>query len=387
MSEETKMVLQMLRDGKISADEASNLLKALSGTPGRAEEPDHIHRDDVREAARLARQQAKVASRALREELRQVKHTSREAIRETKERLREEKEALREKLPESRDMDSEARGEDSPGVMNSLGALLGGLWGATYTWEDTEKGRFQGADVYKITLHGVNGRVVVEPYAGDEWELTTTKNINASTEKEAKQLAPDLYTLIKTNTELSVVAKRLFGQSRTVHFRLRVPQGLRYLLDARSTNGSVHVGRLTATEVHASTTNGKVVVEASADEMRLHSTNGRVELFGAAAHTSCRTVNGRIVVENAEPKAGELDLNTVNGRIAISLKEREDLGIRFTGSTVSGGVSSKLSRQHILTDERRTVGRKLVVETRGDHKGYLNITAKSVHGPINISGM
>ena len=432
MSDETKMVLQMLSDGKISADQAANLLQALSVVPPKpeAQMPFSSNSDDLREATRIARQNAKEASRAAREELLEVKQATREAMREVKERLREEKTALRERLRGMRDSHREEYenqveriqhelesdledledideieedgGDDdddtehafehkvirkSGHAFGKLGSVLGSLWGLgrVYSWEDTKKGHFKGADVYKVAIHGVNGRITVEPSDSDEWQLVATKSLTASSEAEAKQLAEDMYSLEEGAHSLVVHGKKVFGQSRTVHFHLRLPAALKYDLELRSTNGSVQVGSINALGLRAATTNGKVVVESNADEMELTSTNGRVELHGCAPKLQCRTVNGRIVVECLTPQSGVMDLTTVNGGIAVRMKQAPDLGVRFTGSTVSGGVSSELKEQQVLTDERRTVGRKLSVQTRGEQKNWLVITARSVHGPINVS--
>lgn len=430
MSDETKMVLQMLSDGKISADQAANLLQALSVVSPKleAQMPFPSNPDDLRAATRIVRQNAKEASRAAREELNEVKQATREAMREVKERLREEKAALRERLHGIRDSHREEyenqveriqhelesdvedledvediKEDDDDGgtehafehrvirksghAFGKLGSVLGSLWGLgrVYSWEDTKKGQFKGAELYKVAIHGVNGRITVEPSDSDEWQLIATKSLTASSETEAKQLAEDMYSLAESARSLVVHGKKVFGQSRTVHFHLRLPAGLKYDLELRSTNGSVQVGSINALGLRAATTNGKVVVESNADEMDLASTNGRVELRGCSPKLQCRTVNGRIVVECLTPQSGVMDLTTVNGGIAVRIKQVPDLGVRFAGSTVSGGISSELREQQVLTDERRTVGRKLSVQTRGEQKNWLSITARSVHGPINVS--
>lgn len=419
MSEETKMVLQMLSDGKISADQAANLLQALSAVSPKNEAQMTVlsNPDDLREATRIARQEAREASRAAREEMHEVKQATREAMREARERLREEKQALRERLRgirenhqeeyEDRMEQIESELESSEDLLEEdhnegiehkvirrggfafgrLGSVLGGLWGLgrVYSWEDTKKGQFRGADVYKVAIHGVNGRITVEPTEGTEWELISTKSLTASSEAEAKQLAEDMYSLEEKPHSLVVHAKKVFGQSRTVHFHLRLPVDANYDLELRSTNGSVQVGSINASLLRAATTNGKVVVESNASEMELTSTNGRVELRGCAAKLHCRTVNGRVAVDCLTPEAGEMELTTVNGGISVRIKQEPELGVRFTGSTVSGGVSSELKDQQVLTDERRKVGRKLTVQTRGEQKQWLSITARSVHGPINLA--
>lgn len=393
MSEETKMVLEMLREGKISADEAASLLQALSAGPPRA--VTHVDRSSVNEAARAAKQEARAVSRALRAELREARQVSKEAIREAKERLREERRTLRDKLDKDRDtLEAELKShkgriESSSSSLGSLSNLLGGLFGGallnTYTYEDSEKGVFEGIEPYKISIHGVNGRVIVEPVEGVEWHLTSVTSINANSEDEAKTAARDLYQVDKRRDTLEVTAKKMFGQSRTVHFYLRVPKHFLYELDVRSTNGSVQIGEVKASLLRASTTNGKVEVETDAEEMNLSSSNGRVQLSGCARVVNCRTVNGRIAVDCPIAQPGEMELTTVNGRIIIRVKESQERGLRFTGTTVSSKVSSDLRSQQVLTDERRTIGRKLSVQSRGEFREWLNITAKTVHGPIDIS--
>ena len=428
MSEETKIVLQMLSDGKISADQAANLLQALSSGSPKAEGKRVFHssHEDLHEATRRARQEAKEAAWAARAELREVKQATREAMREARERLREEKAALKERLRDIRenhqeeledeyeelesdlehrlealdDRDEEDEEDNEAGEAqehrvirmrgNSFGKLssvLGGLWGIgrAYSWEETKQGQFTGADIYRVTIHGVNGRITVEPTEAEDWRLTATKTIPAGSEAEARELADDMYSLEQKPDALVVRAKRVFGQSRTVHFHLRLPKGSKYDLDVRSTNGSVQVGSIDASRLRAATTNGKVEVESDAGEMELSSTNGRVEVRGCAAKVNCHTVNGRIAVECPAPQPGAMELTTVNGGITVRVKESPGLGIRFSGSAVSGGVSADLRDQQVLTDERRRVGRKLSVQTRGESTRWLNVTTRSVHGSINIS--
>lgn len=425
MSEETKMVLQMLSDGKITADQAANLLQALSlKSPVQVRLP-HSE-DDLREAVRKGRQEAKEAARAAKEELREAKRVAKDAVREAKERLREEKTALRERLRSMREEieendddlseeledhaeelldELECRGEELEeieeetehecehrrdprgGALERLGSVLGGLWGLgrLHTWAETHRGEFAGAGPREVNIHGVNGRITLEPSDSNQWELSATKALTASSEAEAKRLAEGIYSLESTGQSLTVRAKKVFGQSQSVHFHLRLPREGQYNIDLRCTNGSVQVQGVNAHHLKAATTNGKVVVKSRAQEMELTSTNGRVELSGCAEKVRCRTVNGRIAIECPEVQPGTMDLVTVNGQITARIKQDAKLGVQFTGSSVTGSLSSNLRGQVITNNERRSLGRKLVLEIPGSPGSSLSISAKSVHGSISLT--
>lgn len=438
MNDETKMILQMLSDGKINSDEAANLLKAIAGTQPRSEtrvEYTESDREAVREASRRARQEAKEAARAaretLREELRKAKEVAREAAREAKERLREERgrileeaKGLKERvlqevesavdtmedemedledLLEHEDEDEDDEDDDgehlarSPRIKRAehsmshkfgrfgsmLGGLFSGLGGDSYRWQEELSGEFVGAEVPRVIIRGVNGRVAVETSDDDKWHLLVEKSINASSEREAKAQADDLYTLEESAEGLIILARKVFGQSRTVHFHLRLPSSRLYNIDLSSTNGSVRVRDVRTEVLRATTTNGKVEVMCEAKDIHLSSTNGRIELSGCGQVVQCRTVNGRIVVSCLAPVAGNMSLTTVNGGITMQVGKIAGLGVRFVGSNTHGGVRASAPDLHVDV-ERRTVGKKLRAESKGSFDQWLTIEARSVHGPINL---
>jgi len=445
MSEEAKMILEMLRDGKITADEATRLLHAA--LPARkAHESEGAFFSDLREAAsevvQRARKEAKEAIRraneVLREEqrgargqARELAHQAREEMREQlreaklrlkemrqqlKQRLRQEsaKEALAEEteeelesmqeeiaemqdeveevqaeLEEIEDEDededkdeADAHCEPTGGVLASVISVLGG--GQTYHWQEDLSGELPDVPVPHIVVRGVNGRVVVELTDDTKWHLTAEKSARAANSTEAKSLSRNLYAVETTAEGLIITAKKVFGQARAVNFQLRLPQSHIYNLDLSSVNGSVRVIGVAAKRLRASTTNGQVAVESMASEISLSSVNGRVELHGAATSVTCRTVNGSLTVTCPTLQAGTMSLDTVNGSITLRLGNSEDVGVKIKGANVHGSVEA-LGLGLKVDVVRQRVGKRLLAESEGVFQHWLEVEAKSVHGSINIA--
>jgi DUF4097 and DUF4098 domain-containing protein YvlB len=401
MSEETKMILEMLREGRITADEAANLLEALR-TPATARPA--VRDGNLRESDRRARLDAREAAREakakLREDLRVARLEAREAVREAKAQLKDELREMR--IHQSDDADDyedddeldaeedEDEGEDEDeethtSGLERLGALFG-LGGVAYSWDEKREGDLPNSQVVKVVIRGVNGRIQVEPLAqrSPKWELRVEKSVRAASRALAEAASQDLYTVQTTDQSLIIEAKKVFGQTQTVHFRLLLPPDRVYDLDLGSTNGSVEIGSLNLGQAKATTTNGKVFLQAQARELLLGSTNGRIEVAGCASDVQCRTVNGRIAMVCPIPEEGNMRLSTVNGSISVRVGAREGLGLRFRGDTVAGSVTSTLQRQEIVSDERRRVGRKLVVQRGATSGPVLSIHANTVHGSITL---
>ena len=376
MSDETRMILEMLKEGRINATEAASLLEAIKGPSREAgRDDDDVHREE-RDVAANARRMAREAKLQMKAELRRARDEADEVFKE-----------IREDIVSS--VDRDIIDEAVEGGLSKLGVLVSGIVGnisgSEFSFPETIVGELPAVDVPTIVIQGVNGRITVQPRQSDEqtYELKTLGRLRAASESEAQAALKELYTIRNTDQGPVIAAEKVFGQSKTVDFCLSLPKGRKYNLELRSTNGSVTVGELKVGTARITTTNGKILLCADGDEFILHSTNGRVEVEGCAASTSCGTVNGRIVYACPRPISGQASLSTVNGSIRISVPSDSPVEIGFSGESRTGTVRSSLSGQTILLEERRRVGRKL--HTRKDgQKPPLQIEAKSVVGSIHI---
>ena len=375
MSDETRMILEMLKEGRINASEAASLLEALKVAPIDDEGESRSPRDE-RDAAANARRIAREAKLQMKAELRRARDEADEVFRE-----------IREDITSS--VDRDVIDEAVEGGLSRLGVLVSGivgsLSGSEFSFPETIEGELPDVDVPTVVIQGVNGRITVESRESDRstYELKVRGRLRAASESEAQEALKELYTVKNTDQSLVIAAEKVFGQSKTADFSLLLPRGRKYNLELRSTNGSINVGDLKVGTARITTTNGKILLSAEGDEFILHSTNGRVEVEGCAALTSCGTVNGRIVYACPRPISGSASLSTVNGSIRITVPESSPVEIGFSGESRTGSVRSSLSGQTVLLDERRRVGRKLHTRKAGQ-KPSLQIEAKSVVGSIHI---
>lgn len=381
MSDETRMVLEMLREGRITAAEAANLLEALGGRhrPPASNQDAAAVSGNVREEAHAARRLAREAKAQIKEELRRARAEAEGVAREIREEIESEISGL----------DVEGAVE---GGLSRLGSLVSGLVGSfsggEFSFPESISGELPQTEVATIAIRGVNGRITVMPadpdLPPDRFELKTVSRLRASSQEEAQEALPGLYTVQTTPQGLVVAAEKVFGQSKSVSFALRLPASRKYALELNSTNGSVEVGELDVTMARVTTTNGKIRIAAQGDEFVLHSTNGRVEIDGCASQVSCGTVNGRVVYACQDPVPGKASLSTVNGSIRIFHPDDSQVGLRFFGETRTGSLRHEISGGRIVVDEKRRAGRKLHLERSGEG-AWLEIEAKSVVGSISLS--
>lgn len=369
------MVLEMLKEGRITATEAASLLEALKSDTQRPADPDFVE-GIARDATTTAKRIAREAKSQMKAELKRVREEADDAFREIKDDI-------------DSNLSREVIDDAVEGGLSHIGSLvsgiIGNLSGSEYKYPKTMTGELPEGDVVTVAIRGVNGRIVVEPFASDDgqFELKAVGKLRAASEEEAREALSELYTVQQTGQGLVITAEKVFGQSKSVDFSLRLPGDRKYALELRSTNGSITVGALQVTTARITTTNGKIKLAADGEEFVLHSTNGRVEVDGCAEKTSCGTVNGRIVYACPRPISGQASLSTVNGSIRISLPKSSSIGLRFFGESRTGSVRSTISGQSILLDEKRRVGRKLHIERAGTEP-RMEINAKSVVGSIHL---
>ena len=105
------------------------------------------------------------------------------------------------------------------------------------------------------------------------------------------------------------------GRRAKINFNAQVPRGVR--LNALTTNGRVHCLNLDSV-VHAATTNGDVEVSTS-------------------EWASAKTTNGGVRVSMGNPRwSGELELETTNGSVDVTLPASAEF--KVDAATTNGGI-------------------------------------------------
>lgn len=307
MDEERLMILRLLEDGKVTAEEAAELLQALEASvqvgstpppPGPGEAP--------------AGDQAAAAGAG-----------GRVPLFDGIERLLES---------------------------------LSGVFGETHRFETMVEGTFApDARQARVVLNTFNGRIEVHGWDRPGYRLELVKQVRARSEEAAQRLAGAMGRV--TRGEQFVAVETDHGASGGMRITCWLPQDLAYELDARSSNGRILVEDLTTERMRLSTSNGRVeVARGRCRDAEIDTSNGRIVVAGPVERLTARTSNGRIEVTPPEGmRAGSCDLHTSNGSVVVGLAA--GVPVKLDLSTHLGRIDLSLDQIFYEVNEKGTHSR------------------------------
>ncbi len=369
MAEEQMLILRMVEEGKITADQAAILLAALR--PASANVDSMSNTTTRPKVGNVVPEEERKARQALKEEASQAREAAREARVHAK-RVR----------GESRRRNS---GSTIMASLRALGIPLGGSHEFSFT--RVLSGEFTAAKPY-LRVQNTNGRIDVALSDDEHWQLRLLTRIRADNEADAAALADRLVSVASDNQRLTVEAQRMFGQNASVTVELRLPARLFAEIDVVTTNGSIQLVQLAAEKAVVKTVNGRVTGEKlEVNDLQASSVNGSVSIDGAIAHMQGRATNGRVSVKILHKMSSELDLKTVNGSISVLLPEDTAIGYHLDVATTAGSIKHSLPNL-LVTEEQRKPGRRTLVAASNDLEAKelrQAITARTVSGTVRIN--
>ncbi len=294
MQEERRMVLEMLQQGKITAEQAAELLRALEGSASRQSEAE---------------------------------------VSETRQTLK-----------------TVIQGLDLSGLFSSL-------VGSGHRFEEVREGELEPVDgVVQVRVRTRNGTVRMSGWDEPGYRAVLKKSVRAPSREEAEDRAAGMVKLETAPGELTVETEEDWpGGGVSVY--LYLPRSLQYRVDARTANGSVQLADLRCQQVNVHTANGKVALEmCEGNSAELHTSNGSIRVESAFASVLARTSNGSIRVEVVPSEEGHYDLTTSNGSIKVHAQQHPDLAYEVDAETTMGKVSVDLPDM-VATVRERTWGR------------------------------
>lgn len=197
----------------------------------------------------------------------------------------------------------------------------------------------------RVAISNVNGKIDVEPSAGNVVQVVAEKTAQAGSSEAARQ-ALDRIEIVETvspgdiriETKVQKSAEGLFSRAnQQVHYIVKVPAGaevnfrtvnggieltgLKGRINAETTNGGIKAHDVSGA-IDASTTNGGVEVELaklSESGVKLGCTNGGIELrlpSDSKATISARVTNGGIDTNGLQIETtGETNRRRLDGRL------------------------------------------------------------------------
>src|SRR5665647_722945 len=237
MIEERKMILQMVEEGKIKADEAVLLLEALveSAPQPAPEMPDDAGHDDTNYDFKNAMRQMKSEIKSA---AREAKRIAKESALEVKRQAREEDRKYRKSRDSVVGVDSNIR-DTMDGVSGIVNSVLSGaesvfgfnVFDNTYTFEEQMEGSFLDTDAKRaacIHIQTANGRIECLGWNHNEFRLILSKKIRAGSEEEARSKAESRVTVSHTDEGLIIDGKSLNGINSGMSVELWLPQNRVY---------------------------------------------------------------------------------------------------------------------------------------------------------------
>lgn len=300
MSDERRVVLQMLRDGRITVDEAEALLDALAEP---AEAP--VGQADLEQGVRRAVESVGPALRS--------------ALRALQERVRVEWGA-----PDERAGSASATEE--------------------LRWSHP-------APAGRVVVRNVRGDLAVEGSADSAVHVEVRKRAWGASEVAAQQLLHELRAVVEPRGEDLVVEVGPTPGRFAADVVLRVPADTR--LDAQVAKGDVQVGQVASCELSVGAgdvdirqVSGSVGVRCGSGDVRLGAVEGDLSVDVGNGDVSVESVRGAAHVQVA---SGDVRLGSCSGAVAVRL-QRGDLEVTADGApSVRLEVSSGDVRAHLAS--------------------------------------
>ena len=361
MSEERMKILQMLADGKITADDTAKLLDAIA-EPKRAAPPGAAFVSEVR--------------RAVEDVIQSI----------PKESIDEVKDVLRETLREGREAAHHWRHWARGGWGARMAATLGGGHEASAPFEDV-----RATSATRLVVRNTRGDVRLSQSPDGQLRVRARRRVWASEARDAERLAERLPIEIREAGEVITVegpGARPFHERLRVDFDIAVPEALR--IELHLVRGDVQAealprdlsitlvkGDISATDcgrITIQNVSGEILVQQARGEVAARVIRGDLHIAGVSGDVTAATKRGDVTVRAStagrveiSTVRGDVDLraeafspgggatvHTVNGDVAVRLGPQARCRIEAT--TVAGTVSSALTLQDVRADRRHLTG-------------------------------
>jgi DUF4097 and DUF4098 domain-containing protein YvlB len=190
-----------------------------------------------------------------------------------------------------------------------------------------------------ISIHNANGKTRVIGEDRTDIEIAVSKNVSADCPDLAEKLLDSIrlqHAKSGDLLEIEIQIPRKCSRRAVAHIVLRVPRAtqvaasstngkislecLERSIQARSSNGSIAICEVTG-DIDVTTANAKVACRCTRGRLHARSSNGKIEVGSHTGSIDASTSNG--VIKASIDALGEegIVLSTSNGRIVLELPE------------------------------------------------------------------
>ncbi len=379
MNEERKLILKMVEQGKITADEAAALLEALGeGEGSSASEPE----EDT--WSRLEKQGEDFAHK--------VEVAADKFSRSLEDRI------------------DTGVGETLSAVGRVLSRLPFVSGEESYEMTREYSGWFaQDAEEIPVAIETMNGRLLLEGWEQDHYKIIAVQRVRAKDRDSARAKTVDLGLEDGGEGVQALEIRPPAASEIAFSFHLFLPKSRLFKLELLNTNGRTGVEHLWTSDVLVDATNGSISLRhVRGSNIHATTVNGSVQMFGVegkkivqragngsaklqiqAEKVEASTTNGsiRIAPTGIPAEGASLELAATNGSVRCFVPRDMDLGTKVDAVTGVGKAVVDLEQFEFSVQERR-VGTNRVEGQSRDFDNLprkLYIKAKAGSGTIQIA--
>ncbi len=329
MAEEKRLILEMLKDGKISSEEAKELLAVLG------EEESNDESDNGAEY--------------------QHQNTSHD------------------------NHENESGWSFFSGLKDLLS--FNALTGPTHEFVEEYTHIFT-SDKVIADIKTRSGSVKIKGWDKEECFIKVIKKIKGiAPESKARDFAQSYNVLRLENS--SIETEDYKNKHLNVSYEINLPKSKILNLKTSSVNGKVELKDITIDQCRLNSVNGKTLVEeVKGDSIKVSGVNGVIDINGDFANITCSTVNGKIVVKDSNVEEGSVKLSTVNGPIKIELPSGAS-GVRVKSSSVNGRCNVEHKNLRITSQSGKYTNKRIEAQSDGEIKRSYDISA--VNGTLTVT--
>ncbi len=397
MDEERYLILKMLEEGKISAEEASALLEALGdgaedardgeeqyddhGRPGRPHRPGRAgHRYHDRDYG-FDREGFREGMEEMRRQLEKIRLGAIDIGDEVSRQVRDAMDSCRDEWRRSGRRPFRHFVRDIGDIFN--------VPAGREMYEESFEEEVALEPGSRVRVRALSGDVTVDAWDRDTVRVEARKRVWAATTEEAKERAADYRIRVEREGDELFIGARLEDEAPgwlparcSIDYKVMVPAGS--FLEVSVTNGDVRVSGVRE-GVDLRSTNGEVTTDGVAGSVVVHTTNGDITLKSAEPEElSLRSINGDVRAELVSLAEGENAVSAVRGDVRVAV--RPGLRLDLRASTMHGDIRFGLpgtiaSRTSTRLEVRLGAGE---VEAAADDELVPALEIRTVFGDVSI---
>lgn len=406
MKEEIKRINKLVADGKLSPDDAADLIDAFYNS-------EQEERAAAEASAPPPKQEAGPTS-----ETDSKAYSSESKPRDPFRAIIDTVERLGKEVTENVDW-KEVTHSARNNAKKGLDALKSGL-------EEVSKGKFNVNWLFSTTTREIrlplslsegqllriengSGDVTVHPDSVESYVIAKAK-VRGATQEDAKTKA-DAYTLVVESSEHAVEIKQPHVTGLEVDLEIFVAatpaievksetgdvtvkdtknscritstdgridlSGLEGPVEVQAYSGDVYIANSNANNVLVENKAGNISVDKVTGNMNLRSASGNISVRGSSGKTiAVEAVSGDVSIDVTEPVVGSLSVRTVNGNAWISIPDGSDARVAVT--TLRGMAETSIELQDRAQNDQRITGRL------GDGTGTIDVSAVTGNVSLNL---